>query len=197
MRNEASQHGGKLRVALYGRVSTSDQNVETQMEALRAHCARMGYEVAGEYVDNGFSGKDDRRPEFERLLADVRQGRLDAIVVYKLDRIGRSVVHLLNLFEEFKSRGIGFVSISQNIDTNTPEGRMFLKILMVLAEYERELIVSRTVDGLARAKRNGKRLGRPQGAKDRQPRRRSGYWQRWAQNGSKQSSPAYSVVGQA
>ena len=194
MRNGASQHNGKLRVALYGRVSTSDQNVETQMEALRAYCGRMGYEVAGEYVDNGFSGKDDRRPEFERLLADLRQGEVKILVVYKLDRIGRSVVHLLNLFEEFKNRGIGFVSISQNIDTTTPEGRMFLKMLMVLAEYERELIVSRTVDGLARARRNGKKLGRPQGAKDRQPRRRSGYWQRWAQNGSKKPSPVLSGV---
>lgn len=182
MRKERNQPS--KRIALYGRVSTSDQNVETQMEALRTYCGRMGYEVAGEYIDNGFSGKDDRRPEFERLLANMRQGRLDIIVVYKLDRIGRSVVHLLNLFDEFKNRGIGFVSISQNIDTNTPEGRMFLKVLMVLAEYERELIVSRTMDGLARARRNGKKLGRPEGSKDRQPRRRSGYWQRWAQNGA-------------
>src|SRR5438477_3489 len=107
MRNGASQHSEKLRVALYGRVSTSDQNVETQMEALRAYCARMGYEITGEYIDNGFSGKDNRRPEFERLLADLRQGEVKTLVVYKLDRIGRSVVHLLNLFEELKNRGIG------------------------------------------------------------------------------------------
>ena len=115
----------------------------------------------GEYVDRGFSGKDNKRPEFERLLADMRQGRFTALAVYKLDRIGRSIVHLLNLFDEFKNRGIGFISVSQNINTNTPEGRMFLRMLMVLAEYERELIVSRTLDGLARAKRQGKKLGRP------------------------------------
>src|SRR3990167_7971228 len=158
-----------MKVALYARVSTADQNVDTQLTALRDYCARMGYDVAGEYVDSGFSGKDDRRPEFERLLADLRQGRADAVVVYKLDRIGRSLKHLLNLFEEFKARGVGFVSLSQNIDTNTPEGRMFLQMLMVLAQYERELIVARTMAGLERAKRQGKRLGRPKGSKDHAP----------------------------
>ena len=179
-----------MKVGLYARVSTSDQNIETQLTMLRDYCARMCYEAAGEYVDSGFSGKDDRRPEFERLLADMRQGRVGAVVVYKLDRIGRSLKHLLNLFEEFKTRGVGFVSLSQNIDTNTPEGRMFLQMLMVLAQYERELIVARTMAGLDRARGQGKRLGRPQGSKDHAPRRRSGYHLRWAGNGNgKQSSP--------
>jgi len=176
-----------MKVAIYARVSTLDQNVETQLTVLRDYCARMSYEVAREYVDSGFSGKDDRRPEFEHLLADLRQGKLNAVVVYKLDRIGRSLKHLLNLFEEFKTRGIGFVSLSQNIDTNTPEGRMFLQMLMVLAQYERELIVARTLAGLERARRQGKRLGRPRGSKDHAPRRRSGYHLRWAGNGKKSS----------
>ncbi len=180
-----------MKVGLHARVSTSDQNIETQLTILRDYCTRIGYEVADEYVDSGFSGKDDRRPEFERLLADVRQGRFAAVVVYKLDRIGRSLKHLLNLFEEFKARGIGFVSLSQNIDTTTPEGRMFLQMLMVLAQYERELIVARTLAGLERARREGKRLGRPKGRKDREPRRKSGYHLRWAGNGSgKKSSPS-------
>ena len=188
MRNGASQHNGKLRVALYGRVSTSDQNVGMQMEAIREYCSRSGYQVVDEYVDNGFSGKDDRRPDFERLLADMRQKRFDALVVYKLDRIGRSMKHLLNLFEEFKNLDMEFVSITQNINTTTAEGRMFLRLLMVFAEYERELIVARTRDGVARARRNGKQLGRPKGSKDGKPRKRSGYWLRYAR--SKQSSPA-------
>lgn len=178
-----------MRVATYARVSMRDQDIETQRAALSGYCERMGYTVVETYEDEGFSGKTDKRPDFERLLADMRQGGLDAIIVYKLDRIGRSVVHLLNLFEEFSNRKIGFVSISQNIDTTTPEGRMFLKMLMVLAEYERELIVSRTMDGLARAKRQGKRLGRPKGSKDSSPRRKSGYHIRWAGNGKK-SSPS-------
>ncbi len=176
-----------MRVACYARVSTVDQNVETQMTALRDYCARMGYEVMGEYVDQGFSGKDDKRPRFERLLADLRQGQFQAVVVYKLDRIGRSMKHLINLFEEFQRRGVGFVSLSQNIDTNTPEGRMFLNMLMVLAEYERELIVARTLSGLERARREGKRLGRPQGSKDRRPRAKAGYYLRHLM--AKQSSP--------
>jgi len=139
----------------------------------------MSYETVDEYIDNGYSGKDDRRPAFERLLADMRAGKLESIICYKLDRIGRSLKHLLNLFEEFTNRKIGFVSLSQNIDTNTPESRMFLKMLMVLAEYERELIVARTKDGLKRAVKQGKRLGRPNGSKDKKRRKKSGYLRRW------------------
>ena len=175
------------RLGIYARVSTSGQNIETQRVALRDYCARMGYSIVGEYVDDGFSGKDDKRPEFERLLADIRQGKVDAIAVYKIDRIGRSLKHLLNLFEEFAHRNIDFISLTQNINTATAEGRMFLRMLMVLSEYEQELIVARTLDGLARARRQGKRLGRPTGSKDREPRRRSGYYVRWAGNGKKSS----------
>ena len=167
-------------VALYARVSSNDQNVATQLLPLRDYCQRMGYGVVGEYTDVGFSGKTDSRPAFERLLADMRAGKFAVVICAKLDRIGRSVKHLLNLFEEFSHRKVGFISLSQNIDTTTPEGRMFLKMLMVLAEYERELIVSRTEEGLRRAVRQGKRLGRPPGRKDAQPRKRSGYWLRYA-----------------
>jgi len=173
------------KIGLYARVSSRDQNIDTQLLALRDYCKRMDYEIVGEYVDNGFSGKNENRPEFERLLSDMRNNKLDCIVCYKLDRIGRSLRHLLNLFEEFNNRKIGFVSLSQSIDTNTPEGRMFLRMLMVLAEYERELIVSRTKDGLRRAIKQGKKLGRPSGSVDRKRRRKSGYLRRWA----KQSSP--------
>ena len=177
-----------MRVATYARVSQRDQDIAMQRVALGDFCARMGHEVIEAYEDSGYSGKTDRRPAFELMLVDLRQGRFNAVIVYKLDRIGRSVIHLLNLFEEFANRKIGFVSISQNIDTTTAEGRMFLKMLMVLAEYERELIVSRTLDGLARAKRQGKTLGRPKGSKDSRPRAKSGYYLRHA-NGKK-SSPA-------
>lgn len=175
------------KVAIYARVSSNDQNIETQLMALRDYCNRLGYKVIGEYVDNGFSGKDDNRPDFERLLADMRADKIDCIVCYKLDRIGRSLKHLLNLFEEFNNRKISFVSLSQNIDTNTAEGRMFLKMLMVLAEYERELIVSRTMEGLKRAVRQGRKLGRPKGKKDERPRSKSGYYLRYAK--SKKSTP--------
>lgn len=177
------------KVGIYARVSTNDQSVAMQLTALRDYCKRMNYEIFDEYIDEGFSGKDDKRPGFEKLLSDMREGRLSCIVCYKLDRIGRSLKHLLNLFEEFNNRRIGFVSLSQNIDTNTPEGRMFLKMLMVLAEYERELIVARTNDGLKRAIKQGKKLGRPKGSKDTKRRRLSGYFQRWG----KKSSPLRNV----
>ncbi len=175
-----------MKVGIYARVSSNDQTTETQLLPVREYCKRMGYE-ATEYVDNGFSGKDDKRPAFERLLSDMRTGKLETIICYKLDRIGRSLKHLLNLFEEFENRKIGFVSLSQNIDTNTPEGRMFLKMLMVLAEYERELIVSRTIEGVRRARKQGKTLGRPKGVKDSRPRAKSGYYLR--HYNSKKSSP--------
>lgn len=183
------------KVGIYARVSSSDQNIDTQLLALRDYCKRLGYSIVDEYVDNGFSGKDENRPSFEKLLADMRADKIDCIVCYKLDRIGRSLKHLLNLFEEFDNRKIGFVSLSQNIDTDTPEGRMFLKMLMVLAEYERELIVARTEEGLKRAVRQGKKLGRPAGRKDKRPRSKSGYYLRYTK--SKKSSPSIFDSAQA
>lgn len=174
------------KVGIYARVSSVDQTTETQLLPLRDYCVRMHYNIVDEYIDDGYSGKDDKRPAFERLLSDMRLGKFEAIVCYKLDRIGRSLKHLLNLFEEFENRKIGFVSLSQNIDTHTPEGRMFLKMLMVLAEYERELIISRTMEGLKRAKRQGKHCGRPKGVRDSKPRAKSGYYLRYY--GSKKAS---------
>ena len=168
------------KISIYARVSTEEQNVDTQLMALREHCQRMNYHIVDEYTDIGFSGKGINRPEFERLLVDMRAGRVSCILVYKLDRIGRSLQHLLNLFEEFKNRGIEFISLTQNISTVSPEGKMFWQLLGVFAEYEREMIVSRTKAGLARARKQGKTLGRPAGKKDSRPRRRSGYISRWA-----------------
>lgn len=167
-------------LALYCRTSMADQNAETQRMALRDYCERMRYNVIGEYVDNGFSGKDNNRPEFERLLNDIRSGKVNCLLVHKLDRVGRSLQHLISLFAEFKNRGIEFISLTQNINTESPEGKMFWQLLGVFSEYERELIVARTRAGLERAKRQGKKLGRPAGKKDRKARRKSGYFARWA-----------------
>jgi len=167
-------------VVLYARTSTADQTIETQLMALKDYCVRMKYKIKDSYVDSGYSGKNADRPEFERLLANIRDGRVGCVVVYKLDRIGRSLQHLLNLFEEFKNRGVEFISVTQNITTGSPEGKMFWQMLGVFAEYERELIVSRTISGLRRAIREGKTLGRPQGSKDSRKRKVSGYHLRWA-----------------
>lgn len=167
-------------IVIYARTSMADQNAETQLLSLREYCERMQYSINGEYVDNGWSGKDEKRPQFERLLADIRANKVKGVLVYKLDRIGRSLKHLLNLFEEFRNRNVEFISITQNINTQTPEGKMFWQMLGVFAEYERELIVARTKAGLERAKKQGKMLGRPKGSKDKKRRRRSGYIFRWS-----------------
>lgn len=170
-------------VGVYVRVSSESQNVESQLFPLRDYCKRMGLASVEEYVDNGFSGKDDKRPAFERLMVDIRAGKLDGVLVFKLDRIGRSLRHLLGLFEEFKNSGVEFISLTQNINSDTPEGKMFWQMLGVFAEYEREIIVSRTLSGIAKARRQGKTLGRPTGRKDSKPRRKSGYINRWANGG--------------
>lgn len=172
----------QLQIGLYARVSKEEQNIETQLVALRDYCQRNNYEILEEYLDNGVSGAKDSRPAFDRLLADMRSGKINCVLTYKLDRIGRSLQHLLNLFEEFQNRKVEFISLTQNINTNTPEGKMFLRMLMVLAEYERELIVSRINGGLDRARAEGKTLGRPNGSKDKKRRKRSGYLLRWQSN---------------
>lgn len=169
----------QLKIGLYARVSKSGQHLETQMMELRDYCQRNNYEIIEEYLDNGISGAKDNRPAFNKMLDDMRNRKINCILTYKLDRIGRSLQHLLNLFEEFQNRGIEFISLTQNINTSTPEGKMFLRMLMVLAEYERELIVSRINSGLDRARKEGKTLGRPNGSKDKKRRKRSGYLLRW------------------
>jgi len=166
-------------IVIYCRTSLAEQNTETQRMALIDYCKRMNYQITDQYIDNGWSGKDQNRPQFERLLTDVRANKVGVVMVTRLDRVGRSLQHLISLFAEFKNKGIEFVSLSENINTQTPEGKMFWQLLGVFAEYERELIVSRTKAGLERAKREGKRLGRPKGSKDSKARRKSGYYVRW------------------
>ena len=149
----------------------TDQNTDTQRLALKDYCQRMNYQITDQYIDNGWSGKNQHRPQFERLLADVRAGKVKTVMVTRLDRVGRSLQHLISLFAEFKNRDIEFISLSEKINTNTPEGKMFWQLLGVFAEYERELIVSRTKAGLARARAEGKQLGRPIREKGRKAKR--------------------------
>lgn len=177
----------------YIRVSTDRQPFELQKRAITDFTKIRNIIIDKWYVDT-ISGKTDSRPAFNELMDDIRKGVVSNIYVYKLDRIGRSVQHLLQLFQEFKNLNVEFVSISQNINTDTAEGRLMLRILMILAEYERELTVSRINDRLSQHKRDIKErgfyinkdgvkkesLGRPAGSKDKKRRKRSGYYQRWA-----------------
>jgi len=177
-----------MKSAVYYRVSTRDkQDIGMQVQAVQSYCEREKIDIVMEYQDIGESGSKESRPQFDLLLESMRNREFECIIVYKLDRIGRSISHLLRLFEEFQKKDIQFVSVTQNFNTTTPEGRLFLRMMMLLAEYERELTVSRINSGLDRAKSKGSKLGRPVGRKDGKVRRKSGYHMRWAK--SKQSPP--------
>src|SRR6201981_553700 len=156
-----------MRVAVYARVSTNNgqQDPEVQLRELREYCARRGWEICGEYVDH-LSGAKDKRPALDRLMAEGHRRRFDAVVVWKFDRFARSVSHMLRALETFRSLGIEFVSLSEQVDTSTPTGKMIFTVLGAVAELERSLIVERVRAGLRNAKAKGKSLGRPRVAVD-------------------------------
>jgi DNA invertase Pin-like site-specific DNA recombinase len=157
-----------MKAAIYARVSTAGngQSPEMQVRELREYCERRGWSVAGEYVDVGICGAQDSRPELNRLAADAHRRRFDAAIVWKFDRFARSVSHLLRALETFKALGIEFVSLSEQVDTSTPTGKMVFTVLGAVAELERSLIAERVRAGLRNARAKGKRLGRPRVAVD-------------------------------
>src|SRR5450631_1541600 len=151
------------RVAIYARVSTINhgQDVSLQTRELTQFAAARGWQVAGEYVDSGVSGAKDSRPELNRLMTDAHKRRFDVVCVWRFDRFARSVSHLLKALETFNALGIAFVSLSEQMDTTTPTGKMVFTVLGAVAELERSLIVERVRAGLRNARAKGKRLGRP------------------------------------
>lgn len=157
-----------MKAAIYARVSTSNhgQDVGMQTRELRQFCEARGWQVVGEYLDEGISGAKDSRPELNRLMADAHRRKFDAVVCWKFDRFARSVSHLLRALETFDSLGIAFVSLSEQIDTTTPTGKMIFTVLGAVAELERSLIAERVRAGLRNARAKGKRLGRPRVAVD-------------------------------
>lgn len=156
-----------MRVCIYARVSTvNSQDPKLQTRELREYIERRGWDLAGEYVDVGISGSKEKRPELDRLMSDAHRRRFDVVVVWKFDRFARSVSHLLRALETFRALGIEFVSLSEQIDTSTPMGKMVFTILGSVAELERSMIVERVKAGLRNARAKGKRLGRPQVAVD-------------------------------
>jgi putative DNA-invertase from lambdoid prophage Rac len=122
-----------------------------------------------EYIDRGVSGSKDRRPALDCLLLDARQRRVDVLVCWRLDRLGRNLRHLVTMLEDLQHLGIAFVSLGEGIDCTTPAGKLQLHILAALAEFERERIRERVLAGLQRAKAQGKRLGRPRKSPPRIP----------------------------
>lgn len=169
-----------MKVAIYVRNSTSEdkQNPLTQINPLVARCERENWEYV--IFQEFASGAKQSRPELDKMMQRIRNKEFDAVMVWKLDRLGRSLQHLLQLIEEFKNKNIPFISLTEGFDTSTSQGKLFMQLLGAFAEFERNLIQERINAGLARAKSEGKTLGRKMGAKDTKPRKKSGYWLRWA-----------------
>jgi DNA invertase Pin-like site-specific DNA recombinase len=149
-----------MRAAIYARVSTVDQTCENQLAELRRYVAARGW-PATEYVDAGVSGAKDSRPALDAMLRDAKRRKVDAVVVWRLDRLGRNLKHLILTIENLTALGVAFVSLGEGIDASTPAGKLQLHILGAIAEFERARIQERVRAGLARVKAQGKRLGRP------------------------------------
>lgn len=150
----------KKRAAIYARVSTGEQNTDGQLHQLREFCARQEWEAV-EFVDHGVSGAKAKRPALEALREAIHRRRVDVVAVTKLDRLARSVGHLVLLAEELRAAGVDLIVLDQHIDTSTSAGRFVFHTLAAVAELERDLIRERTRAGLEAARRHGKRLGRP------------------------------------
>ena len=153
----------KVVAAVYSRVSTigHGQDPAMQTRELTDYCQRRGWEIYGSYVDNGVSGKKDSRPALNRLMEDAHARRFDVVVCWRFDRFSRSVSHLCRALETFNALDIQFVSLCEQVDTNTPTGKLVFTILGAVAEGERNLIAERVRSGLKNARAKGKRLGRP------------------------------------
>lgn len=151
------------RVAIYARVSTDGQTTENQLRELRAVADHNGWEVVREYVDHGISGAKgrDQRPELDAMLKDSVRGRFDVVMAWSVDRLGRSLQGLCEFLSELHSKRTDLYLHQQGVDTTTPAGRALFQMLGVFAEFERSMIQDRVRAGLARAREQGKVLGRP------------------------------------
>jgi len=168
----------KQRAALYARVSTGEdrQDPETQLRQLREFAHQREFEVAREYVDTG-SGRDNDRPEYQKLMRDARRRAVDVVLVWRYDRFARSTQALVNALKEFQALGVDFISHQERIDTTTPQGEMVFGFMASLAQFESALISERVKAGMQRAKDKGKHVGRPPIPEDTQEQVRQLYEQ--------------------
>jgi DNA invertase Pin-like site-specific DNA recombinase len=153
--------GKDKRVALYVRVSTDGQSVENQKRELEAAAKRHGWDVVSVFSDQGVSGSKESRPAFDKLLLGIQRKDFDVVAAWSVDRLGRSLIHLLGFLGELKAKGVDLYLHQQGVDTSTPGGKALFSMLGVFAEFERAMIVERVHAGLRRAKAQGKTLGRP------------------------------------
>ena len=151
------------RAAIYARVSTSGQTVSNQLDELRKVAERHGWEIVHEYKDRGVSGAKgrDKRPQFDQMLKAANRREFDIIMSWSIDRLGRSLQHLVEFLGDIQHKGVDLYLHQQNIDTSTPSGKAMFQMVGVFAEFERSMIQERVKAGLARARKEGKRLGRP------------------------------------
>ena len=149
-------------VAIYARVSTlTGQSVEMQVRDLRELAKRLDFEVVREYCDEGVSGSRESRPALDALLLDARRRKFDAVFVWKLDRLGRSLVHLVRLLHDLRALGVELISFSEGLDFTTTTGKLLYQVISAFAEFERDCIRERVRAGLRNARAKGQRLGRP------------------------------------
>jgi DNA invertase Pin-like site-specific DNA recombinase len=148
------------RAALYARVSTSGQHVDVQLARLREVAERAGWTIAHEYCETA-SGAKASRPEFEKMMADARRRKFDLVAAVDVSRLGRSLHQLAAVFEELRLLGLDLYLDRESVDTTTAAGRALLGMAAVFSAFERDLIIDRTCDGLARARARGSRFGRP------------------------------------
>jgi DNA invertase Pin-like site-specific DNA recombinase len=151
-----------MRCALYARVSTTNgQTTDNQEREIADYISRRGWTVADRYLDQGFSGAKESRPALDRLLLDAKRRRFDAVVCWSLDRLGRSLKHLVTLLDDFQALGIVFISLKEGLDWTTPAGRLQAQLLAMISEFERARIAERVRSGMARARAQGRHVGRP------------------------------------
>src|ERR1700730_1535419 len=152
-----------MKIAVYARVSTLNkgQDVDMQLIDMRKQIESKGWNLFKEYVDRGVSGSKSSRPQLDKLMRDAADKKFDAVLVWKLDRFGRSVRHLVNAIAELESFGVAFISLRDSIDLTTAQGRLMFQIIAAMAEFERELIRERVKAGMANARTKGKQIGRP------------------------------------
>lgn len=168
-----------MKTALYVRNSTTEekQNPQTQINPLVEKCKRENwdYVIFQEFA----SGSKESRPELDKMIQRIRKMEFDKVMVWRLDRLGRSLPHLLQLIEEFRKNKVKFISLTEGFDTTTAQGELFFSIAGAFAQFERKLIQERVNAGLDRAKKEGKQLGRPKGSIDKKIRKKGGYYLRW------------------
>lgn len=170
----------KRNCAIYVRVSKEDLHPENQVKALKTFSSEHNYRVVGIYTDV-ISGRKSSRPALIEMLKDAYDKKFNVVLVWKLDRLGRSLQHLIKVIQYFHKWDVDFICTTQNIDTTTGQGKLVFHILGAMAEFESDLISDRTKLGLARSKKKG---GRPKGSKDKRPRKKSGYYLRYQKKGT-------------